>query len=108
MKAKGKLSISKSGTNILDSENYVVADCFGNTTGNAKATAKELIRRWNNFDGLLEESKKAVDWFDKISRYQNQRLGHGLEEACQTWGEASDVEIFDFTKMKAAIAKTKP
>lgn len=57
---------------------------------------------------LLAACVKVAAWFDKISRYQDQRLGHGLKEACQNWSEASDIEMFDFTELKAAIEAANP
>ena len=56
---------------------------------------------------LLEACKEYVEWFEKMSRYQNQRLGHGLKEACSNWGEASTVDFFDCSKMKQAIAEAE-
>lgn len=54
---------------------------------------------------LRKVCQECVDWFEKISRYQDQRLGHGLKEACQTWGEASVIEPFDITKMKQILRR---
>ena len=49
--------------------------------------------------------KSVVEWFDKISRYQHQRLEHGLKEACQNWGETSEVEFFDIEPLRQALQK---
>lgn len=56
---------------------------------------------------LRKICQDCVDWFDRISRYQDQRFGHGLKAACQNWAEASEIDMFDFTKMRQALNKGK-
>lgn len=73
----------------------------------AKAIAAKLVHCVNSHDALVEACKEYVEWFEKMKRYQDQRLGHGLKEACQNWEETSDIEPFDCTKMKAALAEVK-
>lgn len=48
---------------------------------------------------------EIVAWFDRISRFQHQRLTKGLKEAEQCWAEASEVEPLDFTKAKTLLKK---
>jgi len=82
---------------------HFVADIIVSTEKEGLANAHLIAAA----PALLEACKDYITWFEKLSRYQNQRLGHGLKEACQTWGEASTVELFDCSKMKAAVAKAE-
>ncbi len=65
--------------------------------------AKHLNNSLAENEDLRRVCQECLDWFDKISRYQDQRLGHGLKEACQNWAEASEIDIFDFSEMRQVL-----
>ena len=57
-------------------------------------------------ENIEQAAQKLMDDFDKVGRYQSQRLGHGLQAACQCWAEASDTGgVIDFTGLRKALEK---
>lgn len=70
---------------------------------NTYAQHKEVIR------GLLEAAKEVDAWFEAIKQKQDDLLvrGQDFESASKNWGEATDIESFDFRKLKEAIQKAQ-
>lgn len=56
---------------------------------------------------VIEKLKAALDrannWFELLKADQHEKLGQGLEKACEEW-PCLDHQSFDFTEIQEALA----
>lgn len=57
---------------------------------------------------LIVASKEWVQWFDYLCAYQHENLDHGLQEACENWGNMVTPDPSPrITALKSALSKFK-
>lgn len=64
----------------------------------------ELKSAWEKLEVARTALKEVDDWFERLKKDHDEKLGHGFQEACDNWDSISQ-EPLDLVPVKQAISQ---